>query len=159
MPSRSPAADGPAPSPTSPRCFTPEEQQAFGQLILRGASPALACLELDLSIDDFWHTLRHDPHFHRGLRQLYDTLSQNVVAALYKHALQGDASAQKQWWQLRADLHGPFALQPTSSVPTGAPSCVPEVAQLSDAELVERLREALPVVLSVLDRGILSAGQ
>lgn len=144
------AADSPLvprqPTPRSSRLLTPEERQALGQLLLRGASPALACLELDLELEDFWHTVRHDPVFAQTVRQLYDTLSHNVVAALYKKALQGDTAAQRQWLQqCTATLWQP---------PAKSGSSADDLTQLSDAELLQRLRAELPVVLALLEQGI-----
>lgn len=90
--------------------------------------------------------MQHDPAFAQTVRQLYDTLSHNVVAALYKKALQGDTTAQRQWLQQCAAT----LWQPPAKSVTPAD----DLTQLSDAELLQQLRAELPVVLALLEQGI-----
>ncbi len=100
-------------------------------LLIRGASPALACAQLGLSLDDF-HTWLADESFRQQLEQSQQTLSRNVAAALYRSAMEGSVSAQT------------FYLKhlPPPEWPLTEPAETPDnpLHQLSDDELLERCR-------------------
>ncbi|MFG0331861.1 MAG: hypothetical protein ACF8TS_00740 [Maioricimonas sp. JB049] len=70
------------------------EQEEYLQLMLRGASPAAACLQLGLPVGNILRTMERQPEFRERLRQVRELLSQNVAAALYRAAMEGSVSAQ-----------------------------------------------------------------
>jgi len=84
--------------------FTPTEQRAVLVLLVRGASPLSACQQLQIDIDRFWTTYRTDRGFSNSLDQMYETLTLNVVAVLYRAAMEGNVVAQRLWLQHRSPL-------------------------------------------------------
>ncbi|QDU41085.1 hypothetical protein Mal4_54500 [Maioricimonas rarisocia] len=75
-------------------CLSDPEQEGYLQLMLRGASPAAACLQLELPVGNVLRTMEQQPEFRERLRQVRELLSQNVAAALYRAAMEGSVSAQ-----------------------------------------------------------------
>jgi hypothetical protein len=61
--------------------------------MLRGASPASACAQLGLAVDEFHHWLA-DSAFRGRLELAQHLLSRNVAAALYRSAMEGSVPAQ-----------------------------------------------------------------
>jgi hypothetical protein len=117
-----------------PGLLSGAERHAVWQLMLRGASPALACQQLGVSIEALWRTLQRDTTFFLCLMQLYDTLDHNVVSALYRQALEGSVAAQKFWLERRpAVLWSPPPAQEVEPR---------EFADLSNAELADWLHQA-----------------
>jgi hypothetical protein len=115
---------------TIPGLLTDAEQHAAWSLLLRGAAPTVVCRELGLSVKALWHTLLNDAGFGSAVQQMYDTQSHNVVAALYKLAIDGNFSAQRFWLECR-----PAELWSRNVNPQADAH-----AHLSDEELAEELR-------------------
>jgi hypothetical protein len=116
-----------------PGLLSEDEQHAVWLLLLKGASPALACQQLGLSIVAFVHTWKCDPRFFASIQQTIDTLSDNVVASLYRNAIEGNVTAQKLWLEQR-----PSALWATA-ISSQAES--DEFAHLSNDELAQQLSQ------------------
>jgi len=111
-------------------------------LLGKGASFAVACRELGLPVDALWHTLRSDADFDARVQQVYETLSHNVVSALYKAAIGGNVTAQRLWLQHRpADLWSLVSEEKAASH-----------AHLSDQELVDSAREAIAALGAAVER-------
>ncbi len=113
------------------RLLTDDEQQQVWSYLVKGASPQLACRELGLSLRRFWTTLDRDPQFAIAMEHLFRTLSHNVLAALYQRAMKGDKTAQQYWLRSLPPFTG------TNAAPTEMED---DLAELSDAELLERAR-------------------
>ena len=110
-----------------------DEQQALWRLMLKGASPALACQQLGLSLIAYLDTIDHDAEFQASMQRAIGTLSDNVVASLYRTAIEGSVYAQKFWLE-----HRPAALWASSKAEEAEPD---EFAHLSDRELAAQLSE------------------
>jgi hypothetical protein len=90
------------------RPLSAAEQGELIDLLLRGASPLIACRAMDVAVERYWLTLRKQPRFRTAVGTVYDTLGRNVVAALYKAAMEGNVAAQRFWLlQRRADEWSP----------------------------------------------------
>jgi len=70
------------------------EQAEYLSLLGRGASPAVACRQLLVELDELAITLEEFPRFAARVRRVTELLSQNVAAALYRSALEGNVTAQ-----------------------------------------------------------------
>lgn len=79
---------------SEPYQFSPELQAQYLQLLARGASPAAACMQLNLPVMSVLNQITTDATFRARLDQIHDVLSQNVAAALYRSAMEGSVSAQ-----------------------------------------------------------------
>ncbi|MBI1347269.1 hypothetical protein GC163_13400 [bacterium] len=117
------------PRPQLPAVLTTDEQQTLVEWLLRGASPAAACAQFGWPVERFWKTLAQDEGFTATLQQVFDTLSQNVLAALYQAAMKGQVSAQQFWLR-----HRPVTGW-TQSLAADLPADSYE--QLNDDELVD----------------------
>ncbi len=78
-------------------CFTADEQNAFLELLSRGASPALACKQIGRPLAAFFHTAEQDDAFRQRLETVETSLAQNIATALYKAAMEGNVTAQTFW--------------------------------------------------------------
>ena len=78
-------------------CLTAELEQSFLELLSRGASPAAACRELGVSVSMIQQALVEDAKFRARWEDVNVTLSQNIQAALYRSAMEGNVSAQTYW--------------------------------------------------------------
>jgi hypothetical protein len=56
---------------------------------------------LGLPVEGFWRTRDADANFARALQELFDTLSLNILAALYQAAMKGNVTAQQFWLRQR----------------------------------------------------------
>jgi len=75
--------------------FDSEDQRDhFLQLMLGGVSPMRACQELAISYLDFRFALKKSPCLQAEINGVWETLSQNIVTALYHIAMKGNVSAQ-----------------------------------------------------------------
>jgi hypothetical protein len=120
-----------------------DQQQLLLALLLKGASPLGACQQLGLSIADYLRTRRDDEAFRQQTDLVYQLLAQNVVAALYKAAMQGNVTAQSCW--LRSNPPPGWNPEPPE---TDQPRTFDHFFdQLSDHELLE-LARAMGVNLS-----------
>ncbi|MFV0442375.1 MAG: hypothetical protein ACK5Q5_02255 [Planctomycetaceae bacterium] len=124
----------PVPQTTSSLSASDHEQrrEALITLLLRGASPAAACLQLGLSIDQFQQWVC-DAEFRERLLHSQGVLSQNVAAALYRSAMEGSVSAQTFYLRHLPPPEWPRLQEDEVSVS-------PDLAKLSDEELLERFR-------------------
>lgn len=113
--------------------MTPEQQAAVIQWMQKGAAPGAACQQQGLTVEHFWFTLANDPAFNRALQQLFDTLSQNVLVALYQAAMKGQVTAQQFWLR-----HRPATLWTTQTETTSTDP----LQQLNDDQLVDEFRAA-----------------
>lgn len=112
------------------------QQNQVLEWMLKGAGPGQACLQLGVTVDQFWDTLQDDPAFAAALQKLFDTLSQNVLAALYQSAMKGNASAQQFWLKQRPATHW------TTVVPDADEDASHSLSRLSDDQLVDECRAA-----------------
>jgi hypothetical protein len=101
-------------------------------LLFRGASPAAACAQLEVTLDDFMHTWTHDDAFRERVSQTQTARSQNVAAALYRTAMEGSVTAQTFYLRRLPPPEWPQS--------SAAPSDLSPLNHLSDAELLERSR-------------------
>ncbi|MCA8993397.1 MAG: hypothetical protein KDA88_15520 [Planctomycetaceae bacterium] len=76
------------------QAFDEQLQREYLQLLARGASPAAACMQLNLSVTVVLNRITTDETFRDRLDQIHNVLSQNVAAALYRSAMEGSVSAQ-----------------------------------------------------------------
>lgn len=74
--------------------LTAAQQAAYLTRLAKGASPAAACAALGLSVSAVLTTMDAEAAFRRQLQQIDQLLSQNVAAALYRAAMEGNVSAQ-----------------------------------------------------------------
>lgn len=119
--------------PAEPPLLDPEQQHALWSYLLKGASPIAVCRELGVSPDHFWSTLQHDPQFAAALQRLFDSLSHNVLTALYQAAMKGNVTAQQFWLRQRP-------LAAWSAAPDAAAN--DDLEHMSDADLIELARAA-----------------
>ncbi len=117
-----------------PNCFSAELQAEYLQLLARGASPAAACMQLNLPVMSVLNQITTDETFRSRLDQIHNVLSQNVAAALYRSAMEGSVSAQT------------FFLKncPPPEWPGNEPEaagCGDGLDELSDEEIAKLLRE------------------
>lgn len=77
--------------------LTADQQEMVLQLLVRGASPAVACQQLGVSTLGFNRSAANDDRFRARLDAVRVTLSQNVAAAVYREAMQGSVPAQTLW--------------------------------------------------------------
>jgi hypothetical protein len=117
-----------------PPLLTPQQQELLLGLLLRGASPAGACQQLGLSVFSLDRSLEESKDFARGVGTVYDTLSRNVLAALYRAAMEGNVSAQTFWLKC-----SPPAGWERAQKPTGTEAGAND--ELSDRELVDLARK------------------
>lgn len=128
--------------------LSPEEplpdrlQQAVIDLLFRGASPAAACGQLGVPVETLLRTINDDPEFARRTGDVTSVLSGNVMAMLYRTAMDGNVSAQSSWLK----LFPPATWQQTSPDPTTPLNFDETLEELSNDELVE-LAHALGVEL------------
>jgi hypothetical protein len=127
-----PPADNAASDATWPGRLSADQCELLLALFYRGASPAQACHELGLDIRVFWNTIHADAAFHAAARLAVESLSHNVVAALYKSAIGGSVSAQQFWLKQR-----PASLW----LPPVEDREADDLSHLDDAELAQALAE------------------
>lgn len=124
--------------------FSHAEQEELLVWLHKGASPAAACAQLSQPVEKFWRTLQHDREFSDAFQRLYDTLSQNVLSALYQSAMKGNVTAQQFWLRQRPATH--WTTTHDADEPFHA------LQKLNDDELVDQCRTAgidLPVDLTL----------
>ena len=114
---------------TATDLLSPDEQEQVWSWLVKGASPQVACQQLRLSLPAFWRTLKGDVQFATALQQLFDTLSHNVLAALYRAAMEGNVTAQQFWLRHRPAREW---LAPAT------PETADDLESLADAELLQQ---------------------
>ncbi len=85
-----PADDGPA-------VLAPDQQDGLIAHLLKGASPQAACRPLRAEVASFFRTVEADPDFRRRLRQVRESLTNNVLSLVYGAAMKGTPAAQALW--------------------------------------------------------------
>lgn len=81
--------------------FSSEQQREYLDLLLRGASPAAACQQLNLDLFAVVELTANDDEFRMKTDAVYDALSQNVAARLYQEAMKGSVPAMSLWLKNR----------------------------------------------------------
>ena len=76
------------------------QQAEFLWWISHGASPAMLCNKLGISLTSFVKTAKEDACFAERLQQAQGGLSQNVAARLYRIAMEGSVPAQRFYLEL-----------------------------------------------------------
>ena len=85
-----------------PQTFLPwKQQEAYLELLLRGASPLGACQELGLDYFQVMRFATEDTAFGLRIQQVGVALSQNVATRLYQEAMKGNVSAMSHWLKYR----------------------------------------------------------
>lgn len=118
------------------RGFGPRPQQEFLRWMMQGASPQLACKQMKIPLSVFWKALEHDADFAAQLQSVWDSLSYDVVAALYHSAIKGNAQAQQFWLKHRPPPRWMIA-SPESFL-------ADDLESLTHDELLERVRAEAP---------------
>lgn len=80
-----------------PASFTADQQDEYVQMLARGASPSAACLRLGISVAALNRAIEGDEAFRAQLAGVRVMLSQNVAAALYRSAMEGNVTAMTFW--------------------------------------------------------------
>ena len=118
-----------------PTALTSAQQSAILERLYRGASPAGACSQAGVSVEAFLQTVSEDPAFRAKVREITGVLSGNVMAVLYRTAMEGNVSAQQAWLKL---FPPPSFTEPANET---EPMTFDELlGDLSDDELVELAR-------------------
>jgi hypothetical protein len=118
------------------RGFGQQRQVEFIGLLMNGASPQGACKKLKLPLVKFWMALEYDAEFAAELQKVWDSLSFNVLAALYQAAMKGNSMAQQFWLKHRPPPRW-------SQFPVGS-ILVDDLETLTDDELLKRARQEAP---------------
>lgn len=77
--------------------FSVTQQEQLLQVLQHGASPSMACQQLGLSVASFFKTFSEDDHFRDQYYAVLTLLSQNILMAMYRQAMEGNTSAQSLW--------------------------------------------------------------
>jgi|GEM_PF-5841035 len=92
-------------SANDPTILDDREQSLFLDLFARGASPQATCQKLGIAVEALLRTFQRDPTFQARRDQIEQLLSQNVAAALYRAAMEGNVSAQTYWLKSNPPQH------------------------------------------------------
>ena len=84
-------------SETEHALLTKPEQQQLLTYLLKGASPMAVCEKLGIPRASFLRTFTEEERFRDDYYAAMTLLSQNVLMALYRQALEGNVSAQTNW--------------------------------------------------------------
>lgn len=133
------------------RGFGEVRQREFLELLMSGASPQVACRKLKLSMSAFWEMLEHEAHFAAELQKVWDSLSFNVVAALYQAAVKGNAPAQQFWLKHRPPPR--WSQLPGGSIQSD------DLDTLTHDELLERARTEAPDLAAEIAARAAEAGR
>jgi hypothetical protein len=79
------------------RTLSPDEQLDVLQALLRGGSPQAVCQKQGRDPLDFCRTAEGDASFQTALRQVRELMTLNVVATVYRAAMEGTPAAQALW--------------------------------------------------------------
>jgi hypothetical protein len=114
--------------------LTRAQQSAILDLLYRGASPTGACAQVGVSVEAFLKTVEDDGEFRAKVRDIAGILSGNVMAVLYRGAMEGNVSAQQAWLKL---FPPPTFAEPAADAPMTFDELL---GDLSDDELIELAR-------------------
>lgn len=98
-------ADVPAVTPDA--ALSDSDVEQYVSHLIRGASPAGACLQLGLSIGALLKRFAEDAVLRRRVEDVQWVLRENVKSALYRQAMEGNVTAQRCFLQL-IDAGAPF---------------------------------------------------
>jgi hypothetical protein len=93
----------PADSPSAPNAearLSDEDVEQYVAHLIRGASPAGACLQLGISIRALLRRLAEDADLRQRVQDVQWVLRENVKSAVYRQAMEGNVSAQRCFLQL-----------------------------------------------------------
>lgn len=121
--------------------FGPTQRAAYLMLLSRGASPAAACGQLNLSLVRVAEFIEQHADFRQLLARVNELLSQNVAAALYRSAMEGSVSAQTFYLKNRPPPEWPEQADDPLSKPLN---------ELTDDELIAQFCQEAPAVLARL---------
>jgi hypothetical protein len=79
------------------RVLSAEQQAGYLELMLKGASPVVACRRVGAEVTAAAETLDCDPEFRRKMEAVRRLMSECVMAAVYRAAIEGKVSAQRLW--------------------------------------------------------------
>lgn len=127
----------------SPTLLNEELQYSYITLLSRGASPAVACSQLDILLADVIWTMEHEAGFQSMVIRVQEMLSQNVAAALYRSAMEGSVSAQQNYLK---------AYPPPSCGATPDDIDAFSDAEISHEEIVTQLRSEAEAFLAEFDQ-------
>lgn len=133
-----------------PRLLTDEEQAAYLQMLLLGASPFGICGKLDVPHFAVTNTLRQCAEFRENHADAMTLLNQNVEAALYQHAMKGSVPAMTLWLRNRPPPGWPGEEESEEGGD--------EFERLSDGELIELARTAGIKIPVAFVEGVTAAG-
>ena len=119
-----------------PRKFDDTQQNLFLDHLARGASPAVACLKENLDLDEVNRAYENNEEFRQRWDNTNRELGRNVVAALYRSAIEGSVTAQTFWLKHRP----PPDWSPEQEM--SRDSVMEELEQMSDEQLMELARTA-----------------
>ena len=108
------------------------EQTEYVRLITRGASPAAACRSLRISLTSVLLTREQDKSFRAQIELAESALRDNVLAAVYRSAMEGKVTAQT--FYLRFLASSVDAEAGGESIPN------PDYDDMTDEELWERIQ-------------------
>jgi hypothetical protein len=74
-----------------------EQQDQYLEWLLKGASPVVACRKVGTGAMAAIETAKRDPEFRRKLAVSRQVMSECVMAAVYRAALEGKVSAMRLW--------------------------------------------------------------
>jgi hypothetical protein len=116
--------------------LTTDALTAYIELLEGGQSPAAACGELSLTRDAVREALQADAALRERAGEVYAVLSENVLAALYRAATDGNVTAQGVWLK----LHPPAGWGAAREAQPGPATFDSVLDGLSDEELDELAR-------------------
>jgi hypothetical protein len=79
------------------RGLSPDDKHDLLLVLLRGGSPQAACQKLGLDPHDFCRAADGDAAFRTRLRHVRELMTHNVVATVYRAAMEGTPAAQALW--------------------------------------------------------------
>jgi hypothetical protein len=90
---------------TDPVPLTIRQQKEFASVLAQGGSPAAACGKLKVPVENAVLSFETDARFRKRLELIYQSLTENVRAALYREAMKGSVTAQTHWLKDDAAQH------------------------------------------------------
>jgi len=116
--------------------FSTDEKSDVVQALLRGGSPQAICQKQGRDPFDFCRAAEEDASFQTSLRQVRELMTLNVVATVYRAAMEGTPAAQALW--LRTFPPGDWTA-PASSSSEHEPETSDDASSLTN----EALRQLL----------------
>ncbi len=120
------------------RSLSLEQQREVLFALLRGGSPQAACQKLGADPRAFCRARERDAAFREGLQQVRELMTLNVVATVYRAAMEGTPAAQALWLRTFAP---PEWAEPASKTPDTSFETTNEFASLP-TDAIRRLLAA-----------------